>query len=288
MNALASLNLASHDQGVAAISNFPLALDWLAIPVTPPSLTHPHHQPLHQPLHYPTPITHKQAASSLVRIIQPYACREVLAPCFRVASRFILGRTLGNLFVPSELSLPLLPSDRHPDSRFVLDLHHGSIVEVRNYPASRILLCIAYASRSAEYIALPPAHFARVEITYRRDPSPDTSYHQPPVSSSQHPPLPPIGSLFNTQSSATRLALPAASWHHFCTNYAAVLPTGPLVATVSAEPGPPTPTVKAEAIFVSLNDQLPMTFSHTYPAARTGGIHARRLAPKRLLPRPSP
>lgn len=287
MNPVGSLNLSTHDEGVAAIANFQLALDWLAIayppfmnnvPVfqTPPPPAPPPQPPsIHPstpPMSWQTdPISKNQASSALVRHIRPYSAKEVLAPCFRVAKRFVLGRTLGNLYVPLELGLPQLTNERCVDARFVLDLQNGSIVEVRQYPAAKVLLCIAYASLRAEFVSLPPLHGSRVEITYRRDHS---------VSTTQ----PDLGQVFEN---VPRANLSQSSWHHFCINYHSIFPTGPLTATVTSQPGSATATFKKESITVTINDSYAMSFSSTAQSARAGGSQARRIAPKPLLPRPT-
>lgn len=278
MNAVGSLNLYTHDEGVNAIGNSPVALDWLAIPVPTvvnnsfafPSAqsTSVHSSGL---LSRPSrssqdPITRKQAASAIVRHLKPYSSREVWAPCFGAGGRFILGRTLGDLYVPTELGIPQLANERCADARFVLDLQYGSIVEVRQYPATKVLLCIAYVSLRAEFMSLPPFHGSRVEITYRRD-------------QSASPPQPDFGHLFEHMPRAQE------SWHQFCTNYGSIFPTGALTATVSAEPGPAVATFKNESVMVTYNDPYVMTFSHAQSSLRPSS-QARRIAPKRLLPRP--
>lgn len=288
MNPVGSLHLATHDEGVAAIANFPLAIDWLAIAFPPiidnvpgfptPQPIPPHAVPQH-PLHppapirppQPDPISKNQATSALVRHYRPYSAKEVLAPCFRVAERYILGRTLGNLFVPAELGIPQLANERCADARFVLDLQNGSIVEVRQYPAAKTLLCIAYASLRAEFVSLLPHHGSRVEITYRRD-------HSVPTSQAD------VGQVFEN---LPRGDVSQTSWHHFCINYHSIFPTGPLTATVTSQPGSATATFKKESIMVTVNDQYAMSFSSSAQAARAGASQARRIAPKRLLPRPT-
>lgn len=280
MNAVESLNLSTHDEGVAAIATFPVALDWLAIAFPPlinntfvfPSFPSPSAHPSEQPLRPPTPpqdpITRRQAAAALVRHLNPSSCREVLAPCFCVDGRYILGRTLGNLYVPPELGIPQLATEPCADARFVLDLQNGSIVEVRQYPDAKALLCVAYASLRAEFLSLPPFHGSRVEMTYRRD-------------QSASPPQPDFGHLFEHMPRAQ------GSWHQFCTNYGNIFPTGALTATVAAEPGPAVASFKNESIMVTYNDPYAMTFSHAQSSLRPGS-QARRIAPKRLLPRPPP
>lgn len=285
MNPVGSLNLATHDDGIAAISNFPLALDWLAIALPnssnaaairfsqqfPTSSTPQSTQPrISSTVSSPDPITNKQAASSLVRYFRSSSNREVLAPCFRVASRFILGRSLGDLFIPSELGLPHLRSEQCGDARFVLDLQHGSIVETRQYTHSKSVLCIAYAARQTEFLSLPPQNFCRVEITYTRDES-ASSGHQNDILFSQGP----------------QPSISQSSWHHFCLNYSSIFPTGPLLASVSSDPGPANETLKRETITVTTNDSYAMNFALSHPSSRTGGSQARRIAPRRLLPRPT-
>lgn len=417
MNPLAALNLATHDDGVAAICAFPVAVDWLAIalppthwrsspssrssvlpqaptsppaPVPPPpppppqSLTPPPYRlPLVQPTpptsHAATPLPHlqarpivppaaqvsmstsfpfrpaaplvgsgtsdaltkRQAAAALVRHVRPYASREVLAPCFGVGPRFVLGRALGALHVPTELGLAHLQAEKCTDARFVLDLHYGSIVQIRHYAISNTVLCIAHASKHAEYVAVPPTQYARVEITYQRDTS--AAHMDAPVPQRQDIGHPSSLSQVITQQVSTQhethhflsrqlheqqhfsqsqqqaeqfqqheqehehfvpqqeqqeliLGRPPNelrqghrqwSWHEFCINYGTLFPTGPLIATIRSEPGSASAVFKKESIIITLNDGYAMTFC-TANAAQVGGTQARRIAPKRLLPRPTP
>lgn len=210
--------------------------------------------------------------AALVRYIQPYGIREVLAPCFAIQGRFVLGRTLGNLFVPPELGLPQIANEHCSDSRFVLDLRFGSIVEVRQYPIAKVLLCIAYTSVNTEFLTLLPIPNTRVEISYGRDPS------EPDVT-------PGLGVVFDDEN---RQKDPLTSWTDFCNKYPLVFPTGPLTASVTCQPGSTTPTFKKEGILISLQDPYALSMSSAAQAARASGPQARRIAPKRLLPRPAP
>eukprot|EP00178_Gracilaria_changii_P008947 TRINITY_DN2664_c0_g1_i1.p1 TRINITY_DN2664_c0_g1~~TRINITY_DN2664_c0_g1_i1.p1 ORF type:complete len:333 (+),score=45.39 TRINITY_DN2664_c0_g1_i1:805-1803(+) len=331
MNPVGSLNLATYDEGVAAISNSHLALDWLSIaysPVaqistpTPFPPSQQHHPPsAMQPTAEQSPLlTRRQAAAALVRSVRPYSAREVLAPCFRVASQFILGRVFGKLFVPSELGLSHLTSEPCADARFVLDLQHGSIVELRRYASSKALLCIAYSNRRTEFLTLPPLHYSRVEISYQLDPAPPRAPSAPPslpdpfigvatatalpetssvsAQSSSHfislfeQPHPPMQQQQTPQSQPQHApseqppsALIQSSWHNFCLNYALLFPTGAVAATVTREPGPVNAAVKKETIVISLNDPYAMTFSDAN--SPSGAAFFRRQAPRRLLPRPT-
>lgn len=409
MNPLEALNLATHDDGVAAICGFSVAADWLAIalPAThrrsPPSRSRtaasatlspqpqsqpsmqtqtagtgtappPYRLPLAQPGHSilpltpthlhtsPTPpspanavaaspafvfgpplasgfglapaeaITKRQATAALVRHVRPYARREVLAPCFGIGQRFILGRLLGTLHIPEELGLTHLDSEKCADARFVLDLRFGSLVEVRHYATSNIVLCVAYAAKRAEFVAVPPSHYARVEITYRRDVS--ASHMDVPVSRSQDirlqttptdidPGRPRLHHDPQLQLASPHLALGQHfqqmhfhqqqgqlehqqeelnigrheleahgqhrqwSWHDFCINYGSFFPTGPLIATITSEPGSSSAVMRKESIIVTVNDGYAMTFCISN-VPRGGSVQARRIAPKRLLPRPAP
>ncbi|PXF43093.1 hypothetical protein BWQ96_07179 [Gracilariopsis chorda] len=304
MNPVGSLNLATYDEGIAAISNSQLALDWLSLAYSPNSQTTlsafpPQQQPQPPP---PAPrgqLTRKQAVSSLVRSVRPYSAREVFAPCFRIATHFILGKTLGKLFVPTELGLPHLTTEPCADARFVLDLQHGSIVEVRRYAATKALLCVAHAKRRTEFLTLPPLHFSRVEISYQPDASagacPTTAGDQ--LTSVASTSAAPISASISVQSSShlsplfeqveetSRAALIQSSWHHFCVNYSSIFPTGALAATVTTEPGSVSAVVKKEIIVTSINDAYALTFSD--PTSPLGTGLFRRQAPRRLLPRPT-
>lgn len=289
----------------------------------------------------PDPITKRQAASSLVRHIHPYAQREVLVPCFSVDNRFILGRSLGSLHIPTELGLPHIVSERCTDARFVLDLHHGSIVETRHYAATSTFLCIAHTAKSVEYIALPPLAFMRVHITFRRD---DTVHMGASATLGSASPLPPVATTHQQQLLQASPSTPAAhfiaaassnddpsyspfiqqaqlaqqqsesipshqqrhrqhvsqqqqellepplppppSWQYFCTNYSTFLPTGALIASVMTEPGPASATFRKECILVTSNDPYAETFCSMHPIRMTTS-QGRRIAPKRLLPRPT-
>ncbi|CAN8067584.1 unnamed protein product [Agarophyton chilense] len=326
MNPVGSLNLATYDEGVAAISGSHLALDWLSIAYSsaahnsapspfPPSQQHPSMavQPI-APQN--TPLTRKQADAALVRSVRPYSAKEVLVPCFRIASHFILGRVLGKLFVPSELGLSHLVSEPCADARFVLDMRHGSIVELRRYASSKTLLCVAYSKRRTEFVTLPPVHYSRVEISYQPDntgvmaisalPStlpgsfisvasasalPDTSSVSA-QSPSQFLSLFEYQQLQHQQSQQQQPqiehppeAVIQSSWRNFCLNYASMFPTGALSATVTREPGPVNAAVKKETILVSLNDPYAQTFSCV--SSPSGTALFRRQTPRRLLPRPT-
>lgn len=270
MNPVLKLHLASHDAGVAAIAQSPLALDWLAIAFPSPTATStqstppPSTQPLSRPA--TDPISKKQADNALVRHYSPYNSREVLAPCFRVADRFVLGRTLGNLFVPTELGLPHLLQEPCVDARFVLDLQEFAIVEVRQYASADALLCLAYSSLSAEFLSLPPFRSSRVEISYMKE-QPDAAEE--------------AASAEEFRNSAT------VTWLQFCHNYSKLFPTGSVTATVRSSPGPTTHTFKKESIYTTINDPYSATFTSSALSASRTGVQARRIAPKRLLPRPS-
>ena len=212
----------------------------------------------------PDPITTRQAMASLVRHIEPYSCREILAPCFRVASRFILGRVLGKLHVPSELGIPQIVAESCADARFVLDLQNGSIVQMRHYPHIANL-CVAFAANRAEFLSLVPSNVGRVEVTYRRDQATSSD-------------------LESFQLSRANVQM---SWDHFCKNYDSFFPTGALNAAVNSQPGQATTTFKNENIKVTVNDKYAMEFS-TETMSIKEQERARRIAPRRLLPRPTP
>lgn len=297
-------------------SNLPIPNQQVRPPPTSIQALPPLYQiPYQQPSSVSQPITRRQAASSIVRHLQPYAIKEVLVPCFSIANRFVLGRCLGSLHIPDEIRSSHISSDICTDSRFVLDLHYGSIVESRIYTPSNKSMCVAYTSKRNEYLTTPPFPPARVEIAFRHDqaeslfeseayvpsiapgatPSSLITSQAPHTSIAASADLELTENLPSSFHSPFQTALPEASrtdtqlqptWQHFCANYGIFLPTGPLIATVVATPGPVSARYRKESINVTMNDPYAMSFCVNGPSQVHVG-QARRIAPKRLLPRPT-
>lgn len=277
------------------------------LPTQSPHLSYPKLPPNHNTL------TKNQAAASLVRHVQPHAKKEVLAPCFSISNRFILGRCLGTLHIPEEFGISGELPGKCTDARFVLDLYFGSVVESRYYALSNLYILIGYTSTKFEYLAFPPFPLGRVEISFCRDfetyPTPSSISSTPfSIPLTQYP-LGPLSapSAFQslsqapgvTESLASSEIIPAPqptvlhsrsqvrfTWKYFCSNYGSFLPSGPLVATVETEPGPATSRSRKEFITVTLNDPYAEMFCFDDNSRSTFG-HSRRVAPKRLLPRPT-
>lgn len=272
-------------------------------------------------------ITKKQASAALVRHVRPYGRREVLVPCFAISNRYILGRLLGSLHVPTELGLTQLSNEQqYAEARFVLDLHHGSIVEFRHYASCNVVLCVGYAGQRVEFVVVPPSHFARTEISYSRDIP--TSSHMDPILSApstsdigaqqyqnmrfgigqdgyqdiirpnpeQIQPLPrmeeTLSGRFQHQYQPYQQPEESSerepSWHDFCIKFGQIFPTGPLLATITFESQETNPQViqKKESIIATINDEYATTFCFD-KLARPRGTSVKRIA-KRLLPRPTP
>lgn len=274
-------------------------------------------------------ITKRQAAQALVKHIRPYGKREVLVPCFAVGGRFVLGRTIGNLHVPAELGLGLAGVALSVvDARFVLDLHHGSIVEVRYFHFARCALCIGYTARTAEYVTLPPVPCNRLVASYDRDHS-DSQLHRHQdqgqegqeedeeeeeededeeeeveeerghasalggtgASASASASVRGLGRGHQGQGEVAQGPRRFWTWQEFCSNYFRCLPCGPLVVRMGrgggTESGNENRMQKKETVIISVNDPYALSLCVS-EAGRSTSNQARRIAPKRLLPRPTP